>query len=84
MTLIIGKNLPFWEIGQRMVFSNESLEPGVRARHLVVDTDIPLPAAQELLAHSSASTTAAYAKTDLSRLREFVEEAFAQQTGTLR
>ena len=48
------------------------------ARHLVVEAAVPLPAAQALLAHASANTTAAYSLTDLSRLREFVETGFAQ------
>ena len=47
------------------------------ARHLVVEAGVPLPAAQALLAHASANTTAAYSMTDLSRLREFVETGFA-------
>jgi integrase/recombinase XerC len=46
------------------------------ARILVVDKRVPLPAAQALLGHASVQTTAAYAKTDLSHLREFVEEGF--------
>lgn len=48
------------------------------ARTLVVDKRVPLPAAQALLGHASVQTTAAYAKTDLSQLREFVEEGFAR------
>jgi len=51
------------------------------ARTLVVDTRVPLPAAQALLGHASVQTTAAYAKTDLSRLREFVEEGFSPLGG---
>src|SRR5262249_37150825 len=43
------------------------------ARTLVVDRQVPLPAAQALLGHASVQTTAEYAKTDLSKLREFVE-----------
>ena len=43
---------------------------------LVVDTRVPLPAAQALVSHASVRTTAAYAKTDLSQLREFVELGF--------
>ncbi|HEX6704717.1 MAG TPA: tyrosine-type recombinase/integrase [Albitalea sp.] len=46
------------------------------ARTLVVDQRVPLPAAQALLGHASVQTTAAYAKTDLSQLREFVEAGF--------
>lgn len=46
------------------------------ARTLVVDKRVPLPAAQALLGHASVQTTAACAKTDLSQLREFVEEGF--------
>lgn len=46
------------------------------ARTLVVDKRVPLPAAQALLGHASVQTTAAYAKTDLSHLREFVEAGF--------
>jgi integrase/recombinase XerC len=46
------------------------------ARTLVVDKRVPLPAAQELLGHASVQTTAAYAKTDLAQLREFVEAGF--------
>jgi hypothetical protein len=37
---------------------------------------VPLPAAQALLGHASVQTTAAYAKTDLRQLREFVEAGF--------
>uniref|UniRef100_UPI003F490B63 tyrosine-type recombinase/integrase n=1 Tax=Cupriavidus necator TaxID=106590 RepID=UPI003F490B63 len=51
------------------------------ARTLVVDHQVPLPAAQALLGHASVQTTAAYAKTDLSQLRTFVEQTF---TGPLR
>jgi site-specific recombinase XerD len=47
------------------------------AKSLVVDHKVPLPAAQMLLGHASVETTAAYAKTDLSQLREFVEQSFA-------
>ncbi len=47
------------------------------ARTLVVDKRVPLPAAQALLGHASVQTTAAYAKTDLSQLRELVEAGFA-------
>lgn len=47
------------------------------ARTLVVDKRVPLPAAQALLGHASVQTTAAYAKTDLAHLREFVEVGFA-------
>lgn len=46
------------------------------ARTLVVDKSVPLPAAQALLGHASVQTTAAYAKTDLAHLREFVEAGF--------
>lgn len=46
------------------------------ARTLVVDHQVPLPAAQALLGHASVQTTAEYAKTDLSKLREFVERGF--------
>jgi len=51
------------------------------ARALVVDKRLPLPAAQALLGHASVQTTAAYAKTDLSQLREFVEEGFSPPGG---
>jgi site-specific recombinase XerD len=47
------------------------------ARTLVVDHQVPLPAAQALLGHASVQTTAAYATTDLSQLRKFVEQTFA-------
>lgn len=46
------------------------------ARTLVVDRQVPLPAAQALLGHTSIQTTATYAKTDLSQLRAFVDRAF--------
>lgn len=46
------------------------------AHTLVVDRQVPLPAAQALLGHASIQTTAGYAKTDLSQLRGFVERAF--------
>ncbi|RQS21447.1 tyrosine-type recombinase/integrase [Burkholderia sp. Bp8998] len=46
------------------------------ARTLVVDRQVPLPAAQALLGHASIQTTAGYAKTDLSQLRGFVDRAF--------
>jgi integrase/recombinase XerC len=49
------------------------------ARTLVVDHQVPLPAAQALLGHASVQTTAGYAKTDLSRLRTFVDETFPEQ-----
>jgi integrase/recombinase XerC len=57
------------------------------ARTLVVDQGVPLPAAQALLGHASVQTTAEYAKTDLSKLREFVERGFsdgAAQAGSTR
>jgi len=50
------------------------------ARTLVVDQGVPLPAAQALLGHASVQTTAEYAKTDLSKLREFVERGFSDGT----
>ncbi|MGF6810715.1 integrase/recombinase XerC [Paraburkholderia sp. Clong3] len=46
------------------------------ARTLVVDHRVPLPVAQALLGHASVQTTAAYARTDISQLREFVEGSF--------
>uniref|UniRef100_UPI003F495C38 tyrosine-type recombinase/integrase n=1 Tax=Cupriavidus necator TaxID=106590 RepID=UPI003F495C38 len=46
------------------------------ARTLVVDHQVPLPAAQALLGHASVQTTAAYAKTDLTQLRAFVDATF--------
>ncbi len=48
------------------------------ARTLVVDRLVPLPAAQALLGHASVQTTAEYAKTDLAKLREFVELGFGR------
>lgn len=48
------------------------------AKTLVVDHQAPLPVAQALLGHASVQTTAAYAKTDLSQLRAFVEGSFAE------
>lgn len=50
------------------------------ARTLVVDKRVPLPAAQALLGHASVQTTAAYAKTDLAQLREFVEQGFGDSS----
>ena len=50
------------------------------ARTLVVDKRVPLPAAQALLGHASVQTTAAYAKTDLAHLREFVEQGFGDSS----
>ncbi|TDN58013.1 tyrosine-type recombinase/integrase [Paraburkholderia sp. BL10I2N1] len=47
------------------------------ARQLVVDHQVPLPAAQALLGHASVQTTAIYAKTDLSQLRAFVDQTFS-------
>lgn len=47
------------------------------AKALVVDHQVPLPVAQALLGHASVQTTAAYAKTDRSQLRAFVEESFS-------
>jgi site-specific recombinase XerD len=49
------------------------------AKTLVVDHKVPLPVAQSLLGHASVQTTAAYAKTDLSQLREFVESSFTKE-----
>lgn len=46
------------------------------ARTLVVDHAVPLPVAQALLGHASVQTTAAYARTDLTQMREFVEGSF--------
>jgi integrase/recombinase XerC len=46
------------------------------ARALVVDHAVPLPVAQTLLGHASVQTTAAYARTDLSQTRAFVERSF--------
>ncbi|MYM94127.1 tyrosine-type recombinase/integrase [Duganella vulcania] len=46
------------------------------ARALVVDHKVPLTVAQSLLGHASIQTTAGYAKTDLSQLREFVDLSF--------
>ncbi|WP_238587336.1 tyrosine-type recombinase/integrase [Cupriavidus sp. IDO] len=50
------------------------------ARTLVVDHQVPLPAAQALLGHASVQTTAAYVKTDLGQLRYFVERTFTDPT----
>jgi len=47
------------------------------ARQLVVEHQVPLPAAQALLGHASVQTTAGYAKTDLSQLRAFVNRTFS-------
>ncbi len=52
------------------------------ARTLVVDHQVPLPAAQALLGHASVQTTAAYARTDLGQLRRFVEQTFADTPDT--
>lgn len=41
-----------------------------------VDSRVPLPAAQALLGHASVQTTAEYLRTDLSKLRQFVEQGF--------
>lgn len=49
------------------------------ARQLVVDHQVPLPAAQALLGHASVQTTAGYAKTDLSQLRTFVDQTFSDR-----
>ncbi|MGF6732018.1 integrase/recombinase XerC [Paraburkholderia youngii] len=49
------------------------------ARTLVVDHRVPLPVAQALLGHASVQTTAAYARTDISQLREFVEGSFPEK-----
>ena len=46
------------------------------AKALVVDHQVPLPVAQSLLGHASIQTTAGYAKTDLSQLRQFVDLSF--------
>jgi integrase/recombinase XerC len=46
------------------------------ARTLVVDHAVPLPVAQTLLGHASVQTTAAYARTDLTQTRAFVEGSF--------
>jgi site-specific recombinase XerD len=48
------------------------------ARALVVDHAVPLPVAQTLLGHAAVQTTAAYARTDLRQLREFVEGSFPE------
>ena len=50
------------------------------ARTLVVDHQVPLPAAQALLGHASVQTTAAYARTDLTQLRAFVDATFGADT----
>ncbi|MEC5405989.1 tyrosine-type recombinase/integrase [Paraburkholderia sp. MPAMCS5] len=49
------------------------------ARTLVVDHAVPLPVAQTLLGHASVQTTAAYARTDLTQLRDFVEGSFPKK-----
>jgi len=48
------------------------------AKALVVDHQAPLPVVQALLGHASVQTTAAYAKTDRSQLRTFVESSFGK------
>ncbi|WP_321931879.1 tyrosine-type recombinase/integrase [Paraburkholderia guartelaensis] len=54
------------------------------ARNMVVDHRVPLPVVQELLGHASVQTTAAYARTDRSQLRGFVEESFPFSDGAQR
>lgn len=54
------------------------------ARALVVDHAVPLPVAQTLLGHASVQTTAAYAKTDLTQTRAFVEGSFPAQAKVSR
>ncbi|MEX3637659.1 tyrosine-type recombinase/integrase [Paraburkholderia sp. BR14320] len=49
------------------------------ARALVVDHAVPLPVAQTLLGHASVQTTAAYARTDLTQTRAFVEGSFPDE-----
>ncbi len=49
------------------------------ARTLVVDHQVSLPAAQALPGHASVQTTAAYARTDLSQLRDFVAATFTDK-----
>jgi site-specific recombinase XerD len=39
---------------------------------------MPLAVSQALLGHTSVQTIAAYAKTDLSQLRAFVEDRFGE------
>jgi integrase/recombinase XerC len=46
------------------------------ARQMIVEHQVPLPAAQALLGHASIQTTSAYAKTDLTQLRDFVNQTF--------
>ena len=52
------------------------------ARTLVVDKRVPLSAAQALLGHAQVQTTAEYVKSDLSKLREFVEVGFGPPGNT--
>ncbi len=44
----------------------------------MIDQQVPLPAAQALLAHASGQTTAIYAKTDLSQSHTLVDRRFQQ------
>lgn len=54
------------------------------AKALVVDHRVPLPVAQSLLGHASIQTTAAYARTDLTQLREFVDLSFKEDQDVSR
>ncbi|MEX3949878.1 tyrosine-type recombinase/integrase [Paraburkholderia sp. EG287B] len=44
---------------------------------LVIDKKVPLPMAAALLGHESVVTTAGYSQTDLSELREIMQESFS-------
>ena len=77
----VAAGLPEHEAAQAMLLRAASPHwlRHAYARTLVVDHQVPLPAAQALLGHASVQTTAAYARTDLSQLRAFVEATFTDK-----
>ncbi|WP_322048262.1 tyrosine-type recombinase/integrase [Paraburkholderia sp. J67] len=75
-------SMPESEVAARLVLASASPHwlRHLMAKTLVIDRKVPLPMAAALLGHGSVVTTAGYAQSDLSELREIMEGSFTLQS----